>query len=379
MLFAPAGHPSMTEKSNSPPFVGWALVWALGLVIPIMAIAVDVVLASHSHLLGRDFSNAWVGGRLVLAGRPLCAFEPGCFRGALSVLLGLQTNQNFSYPPHALLIDAPLGLIPYFGALLLWTVTGLIAFTSAARGFLPEGFNRLLPALTPAAGMAIWDGQYGLIIGALWLVCFAAIGQRPVRAGIAAGLMTVKPHLGLLVAIALLSRRHWRVVAIATATTAVLVLASITAFGIESWRAFFGQTTRVQINMLSQSPADFFGRMMPSPLPLLGIEAHAVFTIIAFSCLWIVRRSPVADLAFPCATATFLVLPYAFNYDMTVACLGFAIILYSQWQELGTPRRILLILAFNAPQLTFFVPQSVPFILAASLFIQCRLLARASF
>jgi alpha-1,2-mannosyltransferase len=380
MPFAPARHPNVTEKlASQPPFVAWALVWGLGLVIPIVAIAIDVLMASQSHLLGRDFSNAWAGGRLVLAGRPLCAFDPGCFRGALSVLLDLRTNQNFSYPPHALLIDAPLGLIPYFEALLLWTVAGLIAFSSAARGYLPAGFNRWLPTLTPAAGMAIWDGQYSLIIGALWLFCFAAIDQRPVRAGLAAGLMTVKPHLGLLVALALLWRGHWRVIGIASATTAALVVASIAAFGFESWRAFFAQTTNLQIKMLSLSSTDFYGRMMPSPLPLLGIGAHAVFTIAALSCLWIVRRSPVADLAFPCATATFLVLPYAFNYDMTVACLGFAIILYRHWQELGTPRRLLLILAFNAPQLTFLVPQSVPFILAGGLFIQCRLLVASGF
>ena len=77
-------------------------------------------------------------------------------------------------------------------------------------------------------------------------------------------------------------------------------------------------------------------------------------------------------------TATFLlVLPYAFNYDMTVVLLGFALILFRQWEEIGALERVALIGGFITPQLTFLGKivgfPIAPLVLIGGLYVQVRL------
>lgn len=67
------------------------------------------------------------------------------------------------------------------------------------------------------------------------------------------------------------------------------------------------------------------------------------------------------DLAFIAATATFLILPYSFKYDMTVASLGFALALFRQWHTLSVLERAALIAGYVSPQMTFLAgPLGIP-------------------
>src|SRR3546814_9364438 len=62
------------------------------------------------------------------------------------------------------------------------------------------------------------------LYGGRWL------DEHPQRAGIIFGIMTFKPHLGVLIALALLVRREWTAIGYAAATTAVLAVLSGTVF-----------------------------------------------------------------------------------------------------------------------------------------------------
>jgi hypothetical protein len=349
------------------------LLWGLGLVIPLVATAVDVLQPSSYRVLGRDFSNFWLGGTLSLEGRASCAFDPACFRLELLQHLSIMSAQNYSYPPHALLLNAPFAILPYHLAFAVWTSFGVAFFAICARPYLPKGFPTALAVVTPAAGFCIWDGQYGLFIGGLWMLSFRALQYQPVRAGLSAALITIKPHIGLLLGVTMLVR--WRLLAatVATATVVAMIAVSAWVFGMDSWRQFFDRTTAEQVGMISRDGTDFYFRMMSSVYPRWGWWGQAAFATFAGACLWRIRQVPIASLAFPAATATFLILPYSFNYDMTVACLGFAVLLFQHWWQLGAARLMLFALAFNTPQLTFIMPAAIPLILAAALFEQCRL------
>lgn len=75
---------------------------------------------------------------------------------------------------------------------------------------------------------------------------------------------------------------------------------------------------------------------------------------------------------FTLATASFLILPYAHNYDMTVVSLGFAVLLYCQWEALSLFERGVGALGFLSPALTFLIGWAVPPILLIGLLIQAR-------
>ena len=91
------------------------------------------------------------------------------------------------------------------------------------------------------------------------------IDRRPVLAGILFGLLTFKPHLGVLIPFALLVLGAWRVIAVAAVTTLLLVAGSVAVFGTEPWQRFVGETSGYQLSLV-QGFEGFYTRMMASVL-----------------------------------------------------------------------------------------------------------------
>jgi hypothetical protein len=242
----------------------------------------------------------------------------------------------------------------------------------AARRAVP--FAPWLAILTPAAGLNMWNGHYGFWLGGLWLLFFRYLQRAPAKSGLIAAVLTIKPHMGLFIALSALTSR--RVVAWAVAGTLTLVLVSALLFGVASWEAFFLKTTATQADILTRAKDEYYFRLMPTTFVAAGRGQIAVFAhvLVAAATIVLLARRPTLD-PFALATATFLVLPYAFNYDMTVACLGFAIILYRDWSTLGRWRQAALSLAFLVPVLTISAPWLSPPLLLCALAIQ---LERAS-
>ena len=70
----------------------------------------------------------------------------------------------FAYPPTALLLLKPFGLLPFFPALFLWVGLGLSAFVFAGR--------TPLALLSAPVVIAAATGQTSLIVGALLIGAF---------------------------------------------------------------------------------------------------------------------------------------------------------------------------------------------------------------
>src|SRR3546814_13016518 len=81
----------------------------------------------------------------------------------------------------------------------------------------------------------IWAGHYGFLVGALSLYGWRWLDTHPRRAGIIFGIMTIKPHLGVLVALVLLLRRDWTAIGWEAATTSALALVTGNLFGFGLW------------------------------------------------------------------------------------------------------------------------------------------------
>lgn len=357
------------------PLVVWTCMWLSGVAFAGVLIMRDLIQQSIDRLPGGDFTNLWTAGKLALDGRASWAFDLDSFRLALVQYLGMPSLQNFSYPPHALFLDAPFALLPYYWSLALWTFLSVAFFVWCARPYLPSGFPPVLAALTPAACINIWTGHFGLLLGGLWLLFFRHCDSKPNRAGFVAGLMTFKPHMGLAIAATALWKR--RVLPAAVLTTLALIAASALAFGIWTWRDFFFQTTAVQSEILSRQTEDFYSLMMPSAYVSFGRSAGGLMMqqIAIMATALMLYRFRQWD-CFIAATVTFLVLPYSFNYDMTVVCLGTAMVLYSRWSELAHYERAGLLGAFVSPLITFVVPMATAPILLYALSIQLRVAAK---
>ena len=356
-----------------PPFVYWTSLWAFGITIALVAIALDLLRPALNIPPGRDFANLYTAGKLALEGRADLAFDVNVFRLALSEIVGTLSPQNFSYPPHALFIAAPFALLPYGVSFVLWSALSMSFFFWAAKSFVR--FSPLLTALTPAAVVNVWNGHYGLLLGGLWLLFFKLLQRRPMAAGLIASILTFKPHMGLFIGLSALSK--WRAVAAAVMGTIALVGLSAWAFGPASWYRFIGQTVAVQVNILTRQEGLYYFQMMPSAFAAYGRSHTALLLQIMFAAAAIallVRYRRVDPFAF--ATATFLIVPYVFVYDMTVACLGFAICIWNNWGSLSRGERAVLTIAFLIPVIAIGVSHEgtliAPPILLAALYIQTK-------
>ncbi|MGH7551814.1 MAG: glycosyltransferase family 87 protein, partial [Longimicrobiales bacterium] len=151
------------------------------------------------------------------------------------------------YPPQAALLFAPFSGLSYRPSLLLWnvlTIAGyaLIVWSAWRRvsGTLSDGTLVLAAAAAfPPFWTLILYGQITiLILAAFWLGWLALERDRPYMAGMAFGLLALKPQFGIPLAAVVLACGEWRmlagavcsVVAQAAAVWLVLGASVLTAF-----------------------------------------------------------------------------------------------------------------------------------------------------
>jgi len=164
----------------------------------------------------------------------------------------------------------------------------------------------------------------------------AVLPRRPIVAGVLFGLLTFKPQLGLLIPVALAAGGHWRAFAAAAITALALLAGSVGLVGLGGWEAYVTKVLAVQERFLTVG-VGFFKLMMPSPFmaarllglgATVGYVAQAVCALSAAAAtLWAWRRDVAPELRVAVVLiGTFLVSPYAFNYDMTIISVAVVIL-----------------------------------------------------
>ena len=351
--------------------------WIVGSLLVVQLFYTDYIHADGGSLdngkafWGRDFINVWGGGHFLRDGGAGAMYDLEAYRAHLSSLFGPLRPHNYSYPPVTFPIAALFSVLPYGVALAAWLVGTGALFVWAVRHWWPREFGPpVLAVMTPAATMNIWAGHYGFLIGALFLMGWKALGERKeTQSGVWFGLMLIKPHLAVMVPVVLLLRRQWRTIAAGVATVVALLAATLLIHGQEPWADWLVQGGGKQVSMLDAGQS-FYGYMSTSTATAvlrivddltLALAAQALLGGAALIGLVVatVRRAPVPDLAMLAATATFLVLPYAFNYDLTVVCVA-AVRLWAD-PDAARWQRVAAVTGFLAPQLGMFVaPLGLP-------------------
>lgn len=339
------------------PFV--AGLWLLGAIVTLTMVWNG--LGQDQLSTDKDYANLWVAGRLAIEGNIAAIFDVEAFRQASVPLLGERIAGNYSYPPHALFLAVPFAVLPYKWSLVAWTLAGMAFFMWAAREHCRGVMPLFLAVLTPAALDNIRFGHYGFFAGGLFLLAFS---NRHRIAGLAASALTIKPHLGLLVTVQML--RNPKALVVAIAATVALVIASLLVFGPASWTGFLTETFAYQSGLIAPAGRGKLMHMMPTPLIGYGLVGHLIFAGLAI--LLLTRNFNV----FTAATATFLILPYAFHYDMTVANLGFAVLIFRHWDDLGLLEKVAACLGFLVPEFVTFGTWFAPPLLLAGLYVQTR-------
>lgn len=288
------------------------------------------------RLISTDFLNVYAAGKLVLQGAPVSAYDWPAHKLMEIQILGYDFKGYYGwhYPPFYLFVAAALAMLPYAVAHAGWSAVSFLPFVAAVRANAGSNTGYLLALSAPALVANVLTGQNGFLTAALIGLTLAFLEKRPVLAGICLGLLTYKPHFGILFPVALAAAGYWRAFIAAGVTAIVLALLSILAYGIEPWFAFARWLPVTSQAFLSEGRAEI--EKMQSLFALLrtfgAAEWMAWSAQIALSgaiavAIWMIWKS--RDCAYELKAAALgvgvlMATPYIYLYDMVTITIPLA-------------------------------------------------------
>lgn len=285
---------------------------------------------SDGGLLGGDFINYWCGALLAASGRGPLAYDVGWFRAFEAVMVGPPGLRWYSYPPIAMLLSVPLALLSFIPALAVWVLTSIAACFLLLRRLVSWPTAVVAAIGAPAAYSDLLGGQNGHFTAALFAGGLMLLGRRPVAAGICFGFLTYKPHLGLLVPVALVAAGHWRAFSAAAVTFVLLALTSAAVVGTTTWIAYLDQMVVERAVLESEAGVwpfmvTVFSALRTFAVPLsFAYGAQLTSALFAFLAVGFVWRAPgpTDGKAALLVVATFLATPHAWGYDLVLLIFG---------------------------------------------------------
>lgn len=283
-----------------------------------------------------DYFSFWLAGRQALAGAPELVYIPAEFSALQKSLSGSDTIFGFFYPPTFQMLLTPFAALPYKAAFAVFILSTTALLCVSCRLITGKWLLAACLIIIPACANNAFHGQNAALTAALYGFFLVGVErQRMILAGIALGILTIKPQLGILAPVALIATLNWRTFLSASATTVVLAAASVLCFGVGVWQVFWQQAP-VASAMMEIGGVEW-GKMISvyGSLRQLGI-GHAVAMglqagvgIGALVCVWRVWRR-TEDMAVRSAVlvgGTLLVTPFALSYDLTLLIIPCAFVI----------------------------------------------------
>lgn len=297
-----------------------------------------------------DFNNLWSGTRMALDGNVDTLWDAEAYRAELRGMHSPDLpDHEWSYPPHMLLVGLPFALLPELSAYLLWTSATLFAAFLAIRAAGATVLETAAAMVSSTVGFNILLGQNGALTAALFLGGFALLEKRPALAGVLFGLLTVKPHLGIVIPLVLIVTHSWTTIATACLTSAAMLAGTTMIWGGGVWTGFMEGTVPLMRDTILYAPvpqgfqinsANLFMTMRslgmgiaPSQLIQLALSASC-----ALAAAWAWSRRDTIDrplLIAITATLAFAALPYGYVYEMLGVMFAAVILLRYQWTPWG--------------------------------------------
>jgi hypothetical protein len=314
---------------------------------------------------GSDFFAFWTAARLVVSGQIAQVYDLVSQALIQAGLLEHNQSQPFFYPPTFLMIIVPFGLLPLHVAMFSFALVTGMAYVWAATRVSPWAW---IPALAcPAVALNLLAAQNGMLTAAIVGTGLMFIDRRPRMAGLLFGAMVIKPHIALILPLALLVTRRWQVLIYTALSGVMICLASAIIFGWDVWYQFLTVGTHTARQIMETGTLSFYKIKSAFGLArLLGVPesfayaAQMLSAVIAISTLvWALRREvpPLIERSLIIITGL-LVPPYMLHYDMVVMvfpCLWFM----NEWvkqRHIPLDEGLLVILTFLTPVISLFFP-----------------------
>jgi Glycosyltransferase family 87 len=276
----------------------------------------------------RDFFDFW---RLtvIALNHPELAYDPASITGV----------GPFAYPPTALLIFTPFALMPFPIAYSLWVLGWLTPYLFFAT-YLFDRLKLMGIALLILAS-PVWTvallGQTTLPLGASVLIALFMMPKRKFLAGAMFGIAAmIKPQTVVMVPLALLVTREWRIIASATTFVIVGGIIATLKFGLDIWFDWFGALPRFLAEQLKINQV----QISLWPLASRSFLTLVIFVLVACFIVWTTFRTTdrVDHRLVSLIGSAWLISPYVPNYELAMTAP--AVVAYIL-KEIGSVQPIL--------------------------------------
>jgi arabinofuranan 3-O-arabinosyltransferase len=282
-----------------------------------------------------DFGWMWLSGKLAGLGESARAFDYPAFSAAQLAFYGPESCHHFNrfyYPPTFLFFTYPLGWMPYLVAGAVWIAASLILYEATVYAIISRR-AALIAAATPFFVAVDIDMPHtGFLAAAFIGLSLVFMERRPWVAGVFLGLLTFKPHFGLLFPVALVASRNWRALAVATAIAVIFGAAAAIAFGYDGWASFIDALTDRSSSLGPSEQAavrlhSIFGLLhWVSGSARVAWSGQLVVSAAVVLATWVLWVKPISYnlRAASLCVGSLLVSPYALFYDLCILSIATA-------------------------------------------------------
>jgi arabinofuranan 3-O-arabinosyltransferase len=345
------------------------------------------ILDAAGRPMNTDFIAVFAAGRMALDGHPAGAYDPNLHMAMEAAITGspIVGYNSWPYPPPFMMVAALLAMLPYPAAFLAWMAITLPLYLATIRTIIGERIGWLMALAFPGLVPSLVPGQNGFFSAALIGGTLVLLERHPVLAGVCLGILTYKPHYGILFPLVLAAGGRWTAMVSAAVTGLALALAACLAFGIGPWLAFLEWLPKNSEMLFSDGGVPWFNLQSAFALVrLLGggetlawsVHLALVATVAVVLCLmWRNPRIAFDLKAAALATGAMVSTPYSFIYDVPVLAVALAFLLRGvgtravprvEWQALAAVIALLIVLPFLR----------IPVILPASAIIAALIVRR---
>jgi alpha-1,2-mannosyltransferase len=310
----------------------------------------EILIGSH-QLPQNDFGLFWCAGNSLadqLALRFQFTFSEIYRQTCQNDILSARSpiDQAWPYPPTMGFLIVPFALLPLKVGFWIWHVFCVLVSVFLLRRAGLDWRMIVLGLASPAAWHDFTNGQNGTLTGTLLLGSLLMAKDRPELAGICAGILTIKPHLGLPIVLVAIRLRAWKLVNYAVIIALALIVLATLLCGKNGWVWFFGTAQHDEWLWASSS----FDRGFPGAgitvyfmVRSFGLSDHQAIVaqflaaIAALCLIWRVWKP--SKLAYTTRVIITIclnvwVVPHSFMYDLVAfsTVMGILIVKLSGWR-----------------------------------------------
>ena len=349
------------------------IMFVIVLAVSATLVVTHLLLAAQAPTEASDFFLFWSAAKFVSsqASLDLSAIYNPLQLKAFQAKLPYHSGEihPFAYPPTVALFIAPLALLDFTTAKILWLLGSFVAL-ALALDVRHAPLRLLLIAAAPASLMNIAFEQNGFLSAALLAGGLLRLHRAPLMAGILLGLAALKPQLCLAIPIILVALGAWRVAGIAIVTGLLLIGVGLIWAGLPVWLTWlsllgdFGPETVRNIDHLKPYLASLLAALV-----VLGVSLEAgqilqlcFAALVALILLQATNAGNFDRIVVSGLAASLALTPFCYVYD-TVLLVPALILIVERLalRQTRASERLLLLICWFGPFFSLaLMPYGVP-------------------